>query len=113
MQRKGNKSPHSDQVSRVEPQQIGEVLTDLLAQRGYVQVSSHEDCREAWRLAVGGLEQFSRATEVKRGILEIVVSNSVIVQELTYRKVELISVMAAALPKHNIKGLRFRVGKIS
>lgn len=93
-----------------DPQKIGEVLTDLLARRGYAQISAHEECQEAWQSVVGSMEKFSRATEVKRGVLQVVVSNSLVMQELTFRKPELIAAMAKALPTHKIKDVRFRVG---
>lgn len=98
---------------RRDPQKIGDVLTDLLARRGYAQIGAHEECQEAWSKAVGALDKFSRATEVKRGVLHIVVSNSVVMQELTFRKAELISYLAESLPKHKISDLRYKVGKIS
>lgn len=94
------------------PQKIGDLLPDLLARRGYAQIAVHEECQQAWSHAVGELDQFSRATDVKRGVLQVVVSNSVVMQELTFRKSDLISVLAKALPQHKIKDLRFRLGKI-
>lgn len=95
------------------PQKIGDLLPDLLARRGYAQIAVHEECQQAWSRAVGELDQVSRAIDVKRGVLQVVVSNSVVMQELTFRKSDLISTLAKALPKHKINDLRFRVGKIS
>lgn len=95
-----------------DPQKIGDVITDLLARRGYAQVAAHEECQEAWRTVVGKMEKFSRTSEVKRGVLHVIVSNSVVMQELTFRKRELIQSMATELPEHKIKDIRFRVGAI-
>lgn len=83
-----------------------------MARRGYAQLGANEECNNAWKEVVGKLEKFSRATEVKRGVLQVIVSNSVVMQELTIRKAELISAMVAKLPNHKIKDLRFRVGSI-
>lgn len=102
-----NESRHRD------PQRIGDVITDLLARRGYTQLAASEECREAWRSAVGKLEAFSRAGEVKRGVLQVVVANSVVMQELTFRKKELLATIAAALPHHQVTDIRFRVGSIN
>ena len=96
-----------------DPQKVGDVIADLFAQRGYAQIAASEECNEAWRAVVGNLQQLSRATEVKRGVLHVLVSNSVVMQELTFRKQELIPALDAALPNYHIKDLRFRVGSIS
>ena len=96
-----------------DPQKIGDVVSDLLARRGYAQVEAQEECNRAWDRVVGKLGKFSRATEVKRGVLQVIVTNSVVMQELTFRKPELIATMSAELPNHQIKDLRFRVGVIS
>lgn len=92
---------------------IGDVLTDLLAQRGYAQVASQEELQHGWSSSVGKLEKFTRAVEVKRGTLHVVVSNSVVMQELTFRKQDLVRLMAEALPDHKIKEIRYRVGSVT
>jgi len=94
------------------PQKIGDVLTDLMARRGYAQVKSNEDCHQAWQQVVGKLGKFTRAGDIKRGVLHVVVSNSVMMQELTFRKAEIVAAMDRALPQHQIRDLRFKVGKI-
>lgn len=94
------------------PQKLSNVLTDLMAQRGYAQLAASEECNDAWRKVIGSMEKFTRATEVKRGVLQIIVSNSVVMQELTFRRPELVAAMSKALPNHKIKDLRFRVGSI-
>lgn len=94
------------------PQKLSNVLADLMAQRGYAQLAASEECNAAWMTVVGSLDKFTKATDVKRGILQVLVSNSVVMQELTFRKPELLAAMTDALPNHNIKDLRFRVGSI-
>ncbi len=94
------------------PAKIGDVLTDLLAQRGYAQVASQAELMQGWSQVVGKLDKFTRAAEVKCGTLHVIVSNSVVMQELTFRKQDLEKTMAETLPDHNIKKIRFRVGSI-
>lgn len=98
---------------RREPQRIGEVLADLLARRGYAQLAAQEELNKAWGTVVGNLEKFSKPIDVKRGVMHVLVSNSVVMQELTFRKNELIPAMATELPDHKIKDLRFRIGVIA
>jgi predicted nucleic acid-binding Zn ribbon protein len=101
----------SGEVKR-DPRKISEVLTDLMARRGYGQVQASDDCQQAWTKVVGQMAKFTHAGDIKRGILHVVASNSVVIQELTFRKTELIAAMARELPHHQIKDLRFRQGVI-
>lgn len=94
------------------PKKIGDVLTDLLAQRGYAQVASQAALQQGWSDVVGNLDKFTRVSEVKRGTLHVIVTNSVVMQELTFRKQDLTNAMAENLPDHNINEIRFRVGSI-
>ena len=94
------------------PQKIGDVLTDLLAQRGYAQVATHEALRKGWSAVVGNLEKFTRVADVKRGTLHVIVTNSVVMQELTFRQQELTLAVSEQLPDHKIKEIRFRIGSI-
>lgn len=97
---------------RRDPQKIGDVIADLMARRGYAQQEVQEECRLAWEEVAGTLAKFSRATDVKRGVLQVVVSNSVVMQEMTFRKQQLVEELQQALPEHSIKDLRFRIGSI-
>ena len=94
------------------PQNIGDVLTDLLAQRGYAQLATQEALQQGWSQVVGKLDKFTRVREVKRGTLHVVVTNSVVMQELTFRKQELAQAVADELPDYKIKEIRFRVGSV-
>ena len=94
------------------PQKIGDVLTDLLAQRGYAQVATQEALQRGWTEVTGKLHQFTRPVEVKRGTLFVVVSNSVVMQELSFRKQALVKAISEQLPDYKISDIRFRVGSI-
>ena len=100
------------QPTRRDPRKIADVLTDLFAQRGYAQVGASQDCQQAWARIIGDLAKFTHATEVRRGVLQVIVSNSVVMQELTFRKQDLITELGRALPHHQIKDLRFRLGHL-
>jgi predicted nucleic acid-binding Zn ribbon protein len=93
-----------------EPRRIGDVLVDLLAQRGYAQTTSNDDCLVAWQDTAGELSQHSLPGALKRGVLQINVRNSAVLQELTFRKQELLAGMRRQLPHHRIADLRFRIG---
>ena len=48
----------------------------------------------------------------RRGVLEITVRNSTIMQELVFQKTELIQTLTDRLPEAKISDLRFRVGVV-
>jgi predicted nucleic acid-binding Zn ribbon protein len=96
-----------------KPQRIGDVLAELMARRGYAREQSFERYAEVWRQVAGEmLAASSRATQVRRGVLEVLVSNSTMIQEIAFQKSELVKRLAAALPEENIRDLRLRVGPV-
>jgi predicted nucleic acid-binding Zn ribbon protein len=96
------------------PQRIGEVLSSLMARRGYARVESGGACADAWRQAAGELlASCTRVTQVRRGVLEVLVSNSTMVQEIGFQKAALLKQLAALLPDENIRDLKLRVGPIT
>ena len=110
-QRRGS---HRRWFNKRQPKPIGNVIAQLVQRKGYAQVRVASERDEAWRTAIGQqLAPMTRVGAMRRGVLEILVANSLVMQELTFRKPDLISLLAKALPKHKISDLRFRVGKIS
>jgi predicted nucleic acid-binding Zn ribbon protein len=95
------------------PQTIGNVLSELMARRGYARVQSAGAYDAAWREASGPLlAKYTRLGPLRRGTLEVVVANSTLVQELGFQKQALLQGLARLLPDEGIKNLRFRVGSI-
>ncbi|MGD9723134.1 MAG: DciA family protein [Pirellulales bacterium] len=93
------------------PQPIAEILAQLGARRGYARVLSAGACADAWRQAAGEtLAAHSRATEVRRGVLEVLVRHSILAQELGFQKAALVKRMAELLPDEGIRDLKVRVG---
>ena len=93
---------------------IGETVAALMARRGYVQSESAEELATAWKNAAGEkLAQQCRTGNVQRGILEVHVGNSAVLQELTFQKRQLLKKLTTLIPSYKIKDLRFRVGPIT
>ena len=96
-----------------KPKPINSVLAQVMQRKGYAQIKTGSDRDEAWAEAAG---EFASATQVgalRRGVLQIVVANSLQMQELTFRKEELIKKLQTALPEAGIKQLKFRVGRVN
>jgi predicted nucleic acid-binding Zn ribbon protein len=95
------------------PERINNILSELMARRGYARVQSAQQFDAAWNEAAGPLAaQYSRVGALRRGKLEVVVANSTLVQELMFQKAALLKTLAQLLPDQGIKDLRFRVGTI-
>ncbi len=94
------------------PKPIGNVIAQLVQRRGYAQVRAAGDRDEAWRKAIGeSLVSATRVGGLRRGVFEVFVANSLLMQELTFRKEELLTSLQEHLPEAGIKQLRFRQGE--
>ena len=95
------------------PRQIGNILSELMSRHGYGRVQSTEQYEARWREAAGPLiAKYTRIGPLRRGTFEVIVANSTLMQELTFRKADLLESMTKLLPDEGIKNIRFRVGAI-
>ncbi|MCC7085800.1 MAG: DUF721 domain-containing protein [Pirellulales bacterium] len=96
------------------PRQIGDVLTQLIARRGYAREISTAEIERVWAAAVGEkIAKFTRPGNIRRGTLEVVVANNLLVQELGFQKDQVLKKLQISAPQENIKNLRFRVGSVA
>jgi predicted nucleic acid-binding Zn ribbon protein len=101
------------QIRIPPPQSMRNVLSQLFAKRGYAQIQSAAACESAWREAVGErLAGQTRPGNVRRGVLEVLVSNSSVLQELSFLKAKAVKTLIRLVPEQQIKSVRFRVGSI-
>ncbi len=99
---------------RNRPQRAGDVLANLMARKGYAQQMTASACAEAWVESVGAKwSSASRPGNVRRGVLEVTVANSSVLQELTFRHRQLVTDLQKLIPEQNIESIRFRIGVIS
>lgn len=93
-----------------DPPRLNNILASLMALRGYGQVESLSALDEAWKAAVGeSLASQTRLGKLTRGVLQVYVANSALIQELTFRKQELVAELVRRLPDHKLRDLRFRM----
>lgn len=92
------------------PRRIADLLNTLMARRGYCELEASGERDEAWKAVLGPpMSAYSRIGVIRRGVVEVSVSHSAALQELTFRKAELIRKISAALPDQKIHDMRFRV----
>lgn len=95
------------------PKGMRNVVSELMARRGYAHTQTASKSREAWDAAVGQpMAGYTRPGNVRRGVLEVFVRNSAVVQELTFQKRKIIDQLTRLAPELKIRDLRFRVGII-
>ena len=95
------------------PVRIADVMSRLMARKGYAQLQQGLEWEAAWSDAAGErLSKNSRVGRTNRGVLEITARNSAVLQELTFQKQRLLKKLQAAAGANNLRDLRFRVGEI-
>lgn len=103
----------SKEAEPTGPRHMSSVITQLMARRGYNQLRLSEDRWELWQAIVGpGLGKDTRPGNISRGVWEIFAASSVVVQELTFRKAELLRQVKQQAPAEKIVDFKFRVGAI-
>ena len=89
------------------------MLAQLITARGYGRIQANADFAAAWQAAAG--ETLARHTcpgRLRRGLLDVTVTNSTVVQELTFQKQQILAELQAQMPDVRIRDLRFRIGAI-
>lgn len=89
---------------------MGSIVNQLMARRGYAQVSANEQLQEILAQTVGKqLAASVRVGNLRRGVLELYAADSVTMQELTFMKRKILKGIAKAMPTSGVKDLRFRM----
>jgi hypothetical protein len=95
------------------PKKIADVMAQLISRRGYGRFQADAELAAAWQAAAGeSLARCSRAGQIRRGRLEVTVTNSTTVQELTFQKQHILAELMRTLPNSKIRDIRFRIGHI-
>ena len=95
------------------PKRMADILSRLIAKKGYGQIQSSAAFQDAWKQAVGDLlAGQSHPGNVRRGILDVTVRNSAVAQELQFNKHQIITKLKEFQVDSRIRDIRFRVGTI-
>jgi predicted nucleic acid-binding Zn ribbon protein len=100
---------------RKGPESLGEILSRLFAARGWGRQQDRLRLEEAWTAAAGPETALStRVGGLKRGVLEVIVANAVLLQELAhFHKRRLLEQLRRRLPGTTVTDLRFRTGVVT
>lgn len=99
--------------SRFHAKPIGSVMRKLMAQSGYGATQAAAQLQEQWQAAVGPtLAELSKPGNLAKGALQVWVANSAVMQEIHFRKKQIIAALRSSLPQSPISDLKIRVGRI-
>lgn len=92
------------------PTRIGDLLGALLAKYGYADVEGRRELEAAWRKTADAKTlRHTQLGALRRGTLEVLVKNAVLLQELEgFHKAELTEAMQRLLGKKKLQRLKFR-----
>ena len=92
------------------PQAIGRLVTRLLARTGHDREQSSAGLLDAWQNAAPeALRDASRPGTVRRGVLEVFVTHSALVQEMGFHKRDILAKLAEIVPAEGITDIRCRM----
>jgi predicted nucleic acid-binding Zn ribbon protein len=87
-------------------------VSRLLARTGYAREQASESLAAAWTAAVPApLAGHSRPGLIRRGVLEVFVTHSAIVQEMAFHKEAVLKNLQASLPSAGITDIRCRMAE--
>ena len=80
-----------------QPRKMADVLSELLARTGCARVRASEGLEEAWRgIVKAPLAEYTKLCHLRRGTLDVYVTHSPLLQELSFRKAELLRTQVGA-----------------
>lgn len=96
------------------PEPLRDILGRLFAARGWGRRQDRLRLEDAWALAAGPkVAAHTRPGALRRGVLEVMVDNAVLLQELAhYQKRQLLEQLRARLPGVTLHDLRFKAGVV-
>lgn len=109
---KRGKPKYRKDVTAEKPRvrRIGSLVSQLMSRRGYAQVAVGEEMRHSLVAAVGeSLAQSCRIGNLRAGVLQIYASDSVTLQELTFRQRPILRQLQKDFADGKVTALRFRM----
>ena len=91
---------------------LSEILSGLVSQYGIGRKDGNQDLEEFWKELAEDFAVYSSIGGIRRGVLEIRVSDAIFMQELLFRKDEFLLRFKERFPDINFEDLRFRLGSI-
>ncbi|MFM7148952.1 MAG: DciA family protein [Gemmataceae bacterium] len=96
------------------PELLGDVLGQLFTVRGWARRQGRLHLEKAWAETAGSrFGAHTRVGTLRRGVLEVIVGNAVLLQELShFHRRPMLEKLRTRLPGTSLTDLRFRAGVI-
>ena len=101
------------QIFKRKPKSARDLINTVVIKRGIAAEKSNNEIGRIWCNVVGeNISNQTRPGSLKRGVLEVVVGSSSLMQQLGFFKDDYLEQINLKLKKSEIKDLRFRLGRI-
>ena len=101
------------QKHRRKPRNAADVIARVLTKRSVAATKTSESLNEIWRQSVAEpFADHTRPVSVRRGVLEVLVSNSAVHQQLVFNKKSILSKIKKTELLKNLKDIRFKIGTV-
>lgn len=91
---------------------VSAVLNRLIVERGYAAEQANQVLHEEWAKAVGPMfTEQTKVGKVRNGVLQVLVSNHIVLTELDYRKTQILKQLQGSLPAYGLKNIRFHISR--
>jgi hypothetical protein len=95
------------------PKKPANIISQLMARKGYCQTQSANELSEVWQQAVGDKwKNKTKAGNVNRGVLEVFVANAAVNQKIGFEKRKILAALKQRVPQNKITDIKFRVGSV-
>ncbi|MCA9082152.1 MAG: DUF721 domain-containing protein [Planctomycetaceae bacterium] len=103
--------PKLGQFATPDPAQLGDVLSELFARRGYGRAQGDRQLRDAWSAIAGdSIAKQTRVLGLRHGVLQIAVTSSALLSQLvSFQRVELLGQLQTQHPDLKIRDLKFKL----
>ena len=92
---------------------MNNVVARIMSETGVGQTQSQQQIRNAWTAAAGkAIATVTAPGKLRRGVLEIIVESSAVMQQLVFKKSQLLLSINDCYNSADIKDLRFKVGVV-
>ena len=95
------------------PVRVGNIIADLLSRKGLGRPQATIQLEQVWVEVVGdAVARMTHCGKIQRQQLHVIVTNSALMQDLTFRKQEILTTLNSKNSGPLIKDIRFRIGRL-
>jgi hypothetical protein len=107
---KPTRTEHTPSAAPAGPPSIGRLMSRLMSRTGYDREHAAGSLETAWQqVAPESLRGASQPGLVRRGVLEVFVSHSALVQEMGFHKRDVVARLGELVPAEGITDIRCRL----